>query len=172
MVPEKKIVEVDRRADMEAFKKDISNQVAEMRDVIQKIHGETVSSRESVNANSRHMITMCDLISDQYNDISVNMKENTRVTKETATIAQNAFELAKKTAEENRGLFEFYQSGKKTAEVVSRNTAKAWLSTKMVTLKASRTARILIPLAIIWSLGMAIYHGESIHIKDILEAIK
>lgn len=166
---------IDRRADMLAFKKEVRSDIAAMRAIVekaqiaaQKAHDETISSRASVNANSEHMIKLCDAITRQYTDIARVIDENTTITKANAIIAQRALELSEKTALENEGLFEFYQSGKKTADAVSRGAVNTWL----LTLKASKTAKVLIPLVVLWGLLLAYWHGETVHVKDILEALR
>jgi PBP1b-binding outer membrane lipoprotein LpoB len=81
------------------------------------------------------------------------MVENTELTKQTA-------ELAQKTANDTAGLVRLAKFSEATAEVVTTGTRGA-----------SKVSKLLIPILIVGAIITALWHGETLRWKDILEVI-
>lgn len=82
------------------------------------------------------------------------LEENTAITRNTAA-------LSEKTAADTAELVAISNFAKSSANVV-----------KFGTRGVSKTARVLIPIVILGAIASAWWHGEPIHLKDILEAVK
>jgi hypothetical protein len=113
--------------------------------------------KSDVTAMSGHVKTL----TGHMETMAAALAENTDLTRKTAVLAETTAVLAKTTAADTADLVSLSKITKGTTRAVKDGV-----------IGTSKTIKVLWPIFIVIGIVAAWWHGEPIHIKDIIEAIK
>lgn len=149
-------------------KSDIPMSDAQFREWTMASLEEGTKQFESIDTKVERLTEHISTLTGHVETFSAALVENTELTKKTAEQSQRTAELAQKTADDTADLVRISQFGKK----VSRWGRFTAASIAFLTRAASKLSKLLIPIFIVYAIASALWHGEPIRWKDVLEVIK